>query len=103
MLALCVFKGGGVGCLEKSKVSKTPSIKRFPSTRTWYPFLLNRHLKSILGQAIYIFPNLSLNILFADIHLHNHGHDWHIDTKQKIYWEIERNVDNLSTNKIDYC
>ena len=42
-----------------------------------HSYLLNTLINLILGQAIYISPNLSKDNKFADIHLHKHGHNEH--------------------------
>ena len=90
-------------------------------------FLLNTRINLIFGQAIYISPNLSIDITVADSHSHHGGHNgyghdcnyglfsniciifdtlWPImdrimtmnTTEQNTNSEIERNVDNLSKN-----
>ena len=75
--------------------------------------LLNTLFNLIIAQAIYISPNLSIDIIFDNIHLHHHGHNglghdcksWPImdmimamhTTEQNTHLEIEENEDNLYT------
>ena len=52
-------------------------------------FLLNTCINFIFGQAINIFPNLIIDIPFADIHGHNYGHNRHSHNgKNGLFFQI---------------